>query len=82
MGRPEDDRTRALQETALHAATPGAVLALGDGTEAADTEAAVPLLAGRGLVNGAPAAYVCRHFTCQAPVATPQQLREVLAAPS
>jgi len=39
-------------------------------------------VAGRGLVDGAPAAYVCRHFTCQAPVTTPQQLREVLAAPS
>jgi uncharacterized protein len=89
VGRPEDERTLALQETALHAATPGAVLALGDGTEAeadgteaAGTEAGVPLLAGRGLVNGGPAAYVCRHFTCQAPVTTPQQLREVLAAPS
>jgi len=39
----------------------------------------VPLLAGRGLVNGAPAAYVCRQFTCQAPVTTPEQLREALA---
>ena len=84
VGSPEDERTRALHETALHAAPPGAVLALGDGTVPADSgaagsEAAVPLLAGRGLVNGAPAAYVCRQFTCQAPVTTPEQLREVLA---
>jgi uncharacterized protein YyaL (SSP411 family) len=83
VGSPQDERTRALHETALHAATPGAVLALGDGTEAAvpGTEATVPLLAGRGLVDGAPAAYVCRQFTCQAPVTTPQQLKEVLAVP-
>jgi uncharacterized protein len=40
----------------------------------------VPLLAGRGLVDGAPAAYVCRQFTCQAPVTTPEQLRHALAA--
>jgi uncharacterized protein YyaL (SSP411 family) len=76
VGRPADERTRALHETALHAATPGAVLALGDGTEAA-----VPLLTGRPLVNGEPAAYVCRQFTCLAPVTTPDQLRKALAVP-
>ena len=39
----------------------------------------VPLLAGRGLAGGAPAAYVCREFTCRAPVTAPEQLREALA---
>jgi uncharacterized protein YyaL (SSP411 family) len=77
VGNPADERTRALHETALHAATPGAVLALGDGSQAA-----VPLLTGRSLVNGAPAAYVCRQFTCLAPVTTPEQLRKALAVPS
>jgi len=74
VGQRDDERTRALHQAALHAAPPGAVLALGDGVEAA-----VPLLAGRGLVDGAPAAYVCRQFTCQAPVTTSQQLTELLA---
>ena len=32
VGPPGDERTRALHQTALHAAPPGAVLALGDGT--------------------------------------------------
>ncbi|MGH3197226.1 MAG: N-acylglucosamine 2-epimerase, partial [Streptosporangiaceae bacterium] len=84
VGSPRDDRTRALHETALHAAPPGAVLALGDGTgsTAAGSEGGVPLLAGRGLVDGAPAAYVCRQFACQAPVTTPEQLRQALAGPS
>ena len=77
VGRPDDERTRALHQTALHAAPPGAVLALGDGTPSA-----VPLLEGRGLVDGAPAAYVCRQFTCQAPVTAPEQLREALARPA
>ena len=79
VGGPDDQRTRALHRTALHAAPPGAVLALGDGN--LETPSAIPLLEGRGLVDGAPAAYVCRQFTCQAPVTTPGQLTEVLSRP-
>ena len=77
VGSAADPRTRALHQTALQAAPPGAVLALGDGTGAG-----VPLLAGRGLVDGAPAAYVCRQFTCLAPVTTPEQLIQALASPA
>ena len=87
VGHPDDERTRALHQTALHAAPPGAVLALGDGMVPAGSgpggsHDAVPLLEGRGLVDGAPAAYVCRQFTCQAPVTTTEQLREALANPA
>jgi uncharacterized protein YyaL (SSP411 family) len=89
VGPPGDERTRALHQTALHAAPPGAVLALGDGTPPDTTPAdggpragIVPLLEGRGLVDGAPAAYVCRQFTCLAPVTTPEQLKEALARPA
>jgi uncharacterized protein len=77
VGDRNDERTRVLHQTALHAAPPGAVLALGDGS--AET---VPLLVGRWPVQGAPAAYVCRGFTCLAPVTTPAELRRALAAPS
>src|SRR5690348_4117351 len=79
VGGPDDDRTRALHQTALHAAPPGAVLALGDGRQPLAAADGVPLLGGRGLVDGAPAAYVCRQFTCQAPVTTPEQLQAALA---
>jgi len=79
VGGPDDDRTRALHQTALRAAPPGAVLALGDGGQPLDDADGVPLLGGRGLVAGAPAAYVCRQFTCQAPVTAPEELEAVLA---
>ncbi|GAA1727128.1 thioredoxin domain-containing protein [Isoptericola hypogeus] len=39
----------------------------------------VPLLADRPLVDGGPAAYVCRGFVCDLPVTTPDLLSEQLA---
>jgi hypothetical protein len=74
VGSPEDPRTGDLLRTALHGAGGGSVLALGDGE--ADV---VPLLAGRGLADGAPTAYVCRGFTCQLPATTPAGLRRELS---
>ncbi|MEW2317183.1 thioredoxin domain-containing protein [Streptomyces bauhiniae] len=68
-----DERTAALHRTALLTGAPGAVVAAGipDGEE-------FPLLAHRPLVNGDPAAYVCRNFTCEAPVTDPDALRTAL----
>ncbi|QBJ92083.1 thioredoxin domain-containing protein [Streptomyces seoulensis] len=68
-----DGRTAALHRTALLTGAPGAVVAVGtpDGEE-------FPLLAHRPLVDGAPAAYVCRNFTCEAPVTDPDALRAAL----
>ncbi|NEA32086.1 thioredoxin domain-containing protein [Streptomyces sp. SID13031] len=42
----------------------------------------VPLLAGRGLVGGEPAAFVCQKFTCRLPIVLPEDLRRELQAPS
>ncbi len=77
VGEPGDPRTAALHRTALQAAPPGAVIAAGP-PAGADGGAPVPLLAGRGLAGGAPAAYVCRDFACRAPVTTPDDLRVAL----
>jgi uncharacterized protein len=76
VGPDDDPRTADLLRAALHLAPPGAVFALGSGTGPA--ERTIPLLVGRHLVSGAPTAYVCRGFTCQAPVTTLDALREAL----
>jgi hypothetical protein len=74
VGPDDDPRTGDLLRAALHAAPPGAVLALGTGSGAQG----IALLDSRPLVSGGPAAYVCRNFTCQAPVTTPAALRDTL----
>ncbi|MEV4945028.1 thioredoxin domain-containing protein [Streptomyces sp. NPDC053755] len=69
-----DGAARALHRTALLADAPGAVVAFG----APDSDE-FPLLKDRPLVNGAAAAYVCRHFTCDAPTTDPAELARTLA---
>jgi uncharacterized protein YyaL (SSP411 family) len=56
---------------------PHLVLAGGD-APVSSPPATVPLLAGRGLLDGRPAAYVCEHFACQAPVADVDSLTRLL----
>ena len=56
---------------------PHLVLAAGpEGTEQP------PLLVGRTLLDGRPAAYVCENFACQLPVADPDKLAELLGQTS
>jgi uncharacterized protein YyaL (SSP411 family) len=80
VGAAADPRTAALHRAALFMAPPGAVLALGDGTDG-QAAAEVPLLEGRHPVDGSPAVYVCRNFTCRIPLTDPMGLQEVLRYP-
>ena len=61
VGDPADLRTQSLLAVAQRRFDPLRVLAWGPSGN-------VPLLEGRSLVDGMPAAYVCRGFICQAPV--------------
>jgi uncharacterized protein len=69
VGPADDARTRALHRTALLSPVP-AVVATGGG---------VALLEGRTPVDGVPAAYVCRDFTCRMPVTETGALKAELA---
>ncbi|MEU2747739.1 thioredoxin domain-containing protein [Streptomyces collinus] len=75
VGRSLDDEgTRSLHRTALLGTAPGAVVAVG-----VPESEEFPLLSGRPLVGGEPAAYVCRNFTCDAPTTEVERLRAVLS---
>jgi uncharacterized protein YyaL (SSP411 family) len=78
VGPPDDPGTARLIEAARALAGPADALAAGDPDDP-EAVAAAPLLAERPLVEGRPAAYVCRRFTCAAPVTEPEELAEVMA---
>ncbi|WP_223776436.1 thioredoxin domain-containing protein [Streptomyces sp. 135] len=63
-----------LHRTALLGAAPGAAVAVGR-----PGSGELPLLADRPLVDGNPAAYVCRGFVCDAPTTDPAELARLLS---
>ena len=56
-----------VARAALAPFQPRAVVAVGPSEE-------VPLLAGKSLVDGRPAVYVCERFVCKAPVTDPEEV--------
>jgi uncharacterized protein YyaL (SSP411 family) len=71
VGDPRTADTQALLSVVRDGYRPFQVVALG----APD---AVPLLQDRSLVDGRAAAYVCRDFACQEPVAEPEALQSIV----
>ena len=72
VGPRDDPRTAALWREALRGNAPGLVVA----ASSPDDDPAVPLIAGRGLVGGLPAAYPCRGQVCDLPVTDVHALRQ------
>jgi uncharacterized protein YyaL (SSP411 family) len=75
VGDPDSAGTRALLDVVRDGYRPFQVVALGSPTTLLPT---VPLLQDRGLVNGKPAAYICRNFACQTPATEAEGLRAQL----
>ena len=63
VGDPEQPETQALLRTVRRRYLPHAVLAL----KRPDEESMLPVLEGRTLVEGKPAAYVCENYACRLP---------------
>jgi uncharacterized protein len=61
------DVEAAVARRALEPFQPQTVVAIGPSEE-------VPLLAGKVLVDGRPAVYVCERFVCRAPVTEPEEV--------
>ncbi|WP_128080026.1 hypothetical protein [Roseicella frigidaeris] len=81
-GDPGDPRTQALAEAVLaHPDLATLLLRGGTGRVPPDHPAAGPA-AGKGLVEGQPAAYVCRAGRCGLPLTSPVLLRRALARPA
>jgi hypothetical protein len=71
-GDPSSEESRALARVVWRRPLVNKVLAAGDGD--------VPLLEGRGPIDGRPAAYVCERFVCKRPVTEPIDLAELLSS--
>ncbi|MFC7326757.1 thioredoxin domain-containing protein [Marinactinospora rubrisoli] len=76
VGPSDDPEAAALHRAALSATAPGTVVSRGDGIH----DGGIGLLRDRPLLNGRPAGYVCRGFSCRLPVTTPDGLRAEIAA--
>ncbi|HKE69082.1 MAG TPA: hypothetical protein VKB55_07495, partial [Nocardioidaceae bacterium] len=72
VGPSSDSDLDALHRAAWRRGSPGAVVVSGR-----PDDVAIPLLTGRNLVEGRPAAYVCRDFVCLRPVTDPAAVRAI-----
>jgi uncharacterized protein len=78
LGDPaREQEARALLQEAHRPLLPGRVVGGWDGRDAPPWPEA-PLLRGRTRVEGRPTAYVCRDYSCRAPVTAPEELRAQL----
>ena len=73
IGPRQDESTRALLAKARAEFRPNMVIVVSEGEGIPGTER-IPLLAGRGMIDGRPTAYVCRNYVCERPVCEPDEL--------
>jgi len=79
VGAPNDPGLEALQLAVREVFLPHRVIASSEGTGTPSTH---PLLAGKGLVEGKAALYICRNFSCQRPLTDQREVTEALRSAS
>jgi uncharacterized protein len=75
VGAANDPGLESLQLAVREVFLPHRVIASSDG---AGRPSGHPLLAGKGLVEGKAALYICRNFSCQRPITDPREVTEAL----
>ena len=76
VGSLADARTQLLLQEVRRHYLPHSVVALKE----PDGESPLPLLEGRSLVEGQPAAYVCENYACRLPVTSMEALRNAVVS--
>ena len=79
IGLPGEQQTDALIATIRQAYRPNLVIAVSPLPVPAGSP---PILSGRSMLDGKPAAYICQGFVCKLPVNTPADLAKQLSEPS
>ena len=81
VGDPDRDDTRRLKEALAGIYLPFVIVVpVSPGDHQARLATMLPWIGSMTTREGRAAAYVCRDFTCQAPVTTPEELTTLLAA--
>ncbi len=78
VGPPSHEGLKAFKETVFGAYLPNKVVAGFDPKGAPSAIQNLPLLQGREMAGGTPAAYVCENYTCQLPAADVKTLKRQL----
>ncbi|MBI3743381.1 MAG: thioredoxin domain-containing protein [Chloroflexi bacterium] len=73
-GAPTDSATRSLAEVVFKRYLPNKVVAGWNPSSGSSGSKGIPLLEGRTLIDGKPAAYVCENYACQLPATTAEEL--------
>ena len=79
IGEPDNPATSALLRQVNRRYLPNRVL-VGASREGTAASSGLPLLDGRGMMDGKPTAYVCENYACQLPVTDAESLAAQLAA--
>lgn len=74
VGHETQEGLRALRRAVADQYLPNRIIA----TAAPDTPSSMPLLEGKQPVDGQPALYICRNFSCRQPITDPRAISDAL----